>query len=50
MFIDINSIGSEGLSFARSLRLQGLEGPSRENIPDVDARLEGTVMPQPGAA
>ena len=50
MFIDINTIGSEGLSFARSLRLHGLEGPSREMIPDVDVRLEGTVTPQPGGA
>lgn len=50
MFIDINTIGSEGLSFARSLRLHGLEGPSREMIPDVDAQLEGTVTPQPGGA
>jgi uncharacterized protein len=50
MFIDINTIGSEGLSFARSLRLHGLEGPSREMIPDLDARLEGTVTPQPGGA
>ena len=50
MFIDINTIGSEGLSFERSVRLHGLEGPSRESIPDVDARLEGTVSPVPGGA
>jgi uncharacterized protein len=50
MFIDINTIGSDGLQFARSLRLHGLEGPSRESIPDVDARLEGTVTPAPGGA
>jgi uncharacterized protein len=50
MFIDINTIGAEGLSFARSIRLHGLEGPSRESIPDVDARLEGTVNPVPGGA
>lgn len=50
MFIDINMIGSDGMSFARSLRLRGLEGPSREPIPDVDARLEGTVVPAPGGA
>jgi DUF177 domain-containing protein len=50
MFIDINTIGSEGLSFARSVRLHGLEGPSRESIPDIDARLEGTVIPNPGGA
>jgi len=50
MFIDINTIGSEGLSFDRSVRLHGLEGPSRESIPDVQARLEGTVTPAPGGA
>jgi uncharacterized protein len=50
MFIDINTIGSEGLSFDRSLLLHGLEGPSRESIPDVQARLEGTVTPAPGGA
>lgn len=50
MFIDINTIGSEGISFERSIRLHGLEGPSRESIPDVDARLEGTVSPVPGGA
>ncbi len=50
MFIDINTIGSEGISFERSVRLHGLEGPSRESIPDVDARLEGTVVPIPGGA
>ena len=50
MFIDINTIGTEGISFARSVRLHGLEGPSRESIPDVDARLEGTVNPVPGGA
>ena len=50
MFIDINTIGSEGLSFERSVRLHGLEGPSRESIPDVDARLEGTITPAPGGA
>ncbi len=50
MFIDINTIGTEGLSFDRSVRLHGLEGPSRESIPDLDARLEGTVNPVPGGA
>ena len=50
MFIDINTIGSEGLAFDRSIRLHGLEGPSRESIPDVDAHLEGTVVPAPGGA
>ena len=50
MFIDINTIGTEGISFERSIRLHGLEGPSRESIPDVDARLEGKVSPVPGGA
>lgn len=50
MFIDINTIGSEGVAFDRSLRLRGLEGPSREQIPDVEARLIGTVIPSPGGA
>ena len=50
MFIDINTIGSDGLSFDRSLRLRGLEGPSRERIPDVEARLTGTITPAPGGA
>src|SRR5262245_4051483 len=50
MFIDINTIGSDGLTFDRSLHLHGLEGPSRESIPDVTARLAGTVMPAPGGA
>jgi uncharacterized protein len=50
MFIDINTIGTEGISFERSVRLHGLEGPSREGIPDLDARLEGTVSPAPGGA
>ena len=45
MFIDINTIGPEGLAFERALRLDGLEGPSRERIPLVDARLVGTVKP-----
>lgn len=45
MFIDINTIGPEGVAFDRSLRLHGLEGPSRESLPDVDARLTGTVNP-----
>lgn len=45
MFIDINTIGPEGLAFERSIRLNGLEGPSRERIPVVEARLAGTVAP-----
>ena len=50
MFIDINTIGSEGIVFDRSFRLHGLEGPSREKIPDVEAHLEGSVKPAPGGA
>jgi uncharacterized protein len=50
MFIDLNTIGSEGLSFTRSVRLQGLEGPSRESIPELEARLEGRIIPAPGGA
>jgi len=50
MFIDINTIGSDGLTFDRSLLLTGLEGPSRESIPDVRAQLAGTVTPAPGGA
>jgi len=50
MFIDINTLGSDGLSFDRALILHGLEGPSRESIPDVQARLEGTLTPAPGGA
>lgn len=50
MFIDINTIGTEGISFQRSVRLHGLEGPSRESIPDLEAQLEGTVSPVPGGA
>jgi uncharacterized protein len=45
MFIDINTIGPEGLAFERSLSLDGLEGPSREAIPSLIARLVGTVAP-----
>ena len=50
MFIDINTIGSDGLTFDRSLLLSCLEGPSRESIPDVRAQLAGTVTPAPGGA
>lgn len=50
MFIDINTIGSDGVAFDRSLLLQGLEGPSRERLPDVEAHLAGTVVPEPGGA
>lgn len=45
MFIDINSLGPEGLAFERSLRLDGLEGPSRERLPVVPARLAGSLSP-----
>jgi uncharacterized protein len=47
MFIDINTIGPEGLAFERSVRLEGLEGPSRERIPAVHASLAGSVSPGP---
>jgi uncharacterized protein len=50
MFIDINTIGTEGMAFDRSVRLHGLEGPSKEAIPDVNVHLEGTVVPAPGGA
>jgi uncharacterized protein len=45
MFIDINTLGPEGLAFEKSIRLDGLEGPSREPIPDIEAKLAGTVAP-----
>ena len=48
MFIDLNTIGSEGISFTRSVRLRGLEGPSKESIPELDAHLTGTIVPRPG--
>jgi uncharacterized protein len=50
MFIDINTIGSDGLTFERSVPLHGLEGPSREKIPDVAAHLAGRIKPAPGGA
>jgi uncharacterized protein len=50
MFIDINTIGPEGLAFERSIRLDGLEGPSREPIPDIEAKLAGTVAPTSSGA
>ena len=43
MFIDINTIGEDGLVFDRSLKLRGLEGPSRERLPEVEAHLEGRI-------
>jgi len=43
MFIDINTIGEDGLVFDRSLTLRGLEGPSRERLPEIEARLEGRI-------
>lgn len=45
MFIDINTIGPEGLAFDRTLTLRRMEGPSRERIDDVAARLAGSVVP-----
>ena len=45
MFIDINTLGPEGLAFDRSLRLRQLEGPSRERVDEVEARLSGSVVP-----
>jgi DUF177 domain-containing protein len=45
MFIDINTIGPEGLAFDRTLTLRQLEGPSRERIDDVVAHLVGSVVP-----
>lgn len=50
MFIDINTIGPEGLAFERSLRLEGLEGPSREAIPALGAKLAGNVTPSGSGA
>ncbi len=50
MFIDINTIGSDGITFDRALKLHGLEGPSREKLPDVDAQIQGSVVPAPGGA
>ena len=45
MFIDINTIGPEGLAFDRSIHLRNLEGPSRERIGEVEARFIGSVVP-----
>lgn len=46
MFIDINTIGPEGLAFDARLRLDRLEGPSGESLDNVDARLSGEVRPE----
>lgn len=46
MFIDINTLGPEGLAFDRALALVGLEGPSREPLGTVDARLSGNLQPE----
>ena len=45
MFIDINTLGSEGLAFDRSFHLRDLEGPSRERLEDVTVRLCGSIVP-----
>lgn len=46
MFIDINTIGPEGLAFDARLRLRRLEGPSGESLDDVEARLAGEIRPE----
>src|SRR5262245_58477549 len=50
MFIDINTLGPEGLAFDRVLHLRGLEGPSHESIDDVEAHVSGSVVPDEGEA
>jgi uncharacterized metal-binding protein YceD (DUF177 family) len=50
MFIDINTLGPEGLAFDRVLHLRGLEGPSHESLDDVEAHLSGSVVPSAGEA
>jgi uncharacterized protein len=50
MFIDINTLGPEGLAFDRSLRLRQLEGPSRERVPEIEARLCGSIVPDAAGA
>jgi len=50
MFIDINTLGPEGLAFDRSLRLRQLEGPSRERVDEVEAHLSGSVVPDGAGA
>ena len=50
MFIDINTLGPEGLAFDRVVHLRGLDGPSRERLDDVEAHLSGSVVPDDGEA
>src|SRR6188474_480990 len=50
MFIDINTLGPEGLAFDRVLHLRGLEGPSQESLDDVEAHVSGSVVPDAGEA
>jgi len=50
MFIDINTLGPEGLAFDRVIHLRGLEGPSQENLEDVEAHVSGSVVPDAGEA
>ena len=50
MFIDINTLGPEGLAFDRVLHLRGLDGPSREQLDEVEAHLSGSVVPDEGEA
>jgi|SoiMethySBSTD1v2_1073268.scaffolds.fasta_scaffold98216_3 uncharacterized protein len=50
MFIDINTLGPEGLAFDRVLHLRGLEGPSQESLDDVEAHVSGSVVPDDGEA
>lgn len=45
MFIDINTLGPEGLAFDHHLRLRDLQGPSGEALGEVEAHLVGSVVP-----
>jgi uncharacterized protein len=50
MFIDINTLGPEGLAFDRVLHLRGREGPSLESLDDVEAHVSGSLVPDDGEA
>ena len=50
MFIDINTLGPEGLAFDRVLHLRGLDGPSRERLDEIEAHVSGSVVPDEGEA
>src|SRR5262245_41640612 len=50
MFIDINTLGPEGLAFDRVLHLRGLDGPSRERLDEIEAHLSGSLVPDEGEA